>query len=279
MLNSLFSKSVNKLRGQLEPKRVLNEFNASSAMIGGCKITSLYPLKTHGLAKSGNISLGGRYNGRRVKVSSMFTSEQVEFRQKIAKLSNHIALPELVAFEDQVIVEEWILGISPTSSDRTHKLRIESVILDFVFGDDRYQFSKIDQCNFDYLEYLLNRVSMWHFMEGVSRFVARWEEQFELVQSQLRLALSNPDLRFDNFVIEKDTDRIFLIDNEFLHVGMGGFMDLFNSSVSNEYNKFNVSEDLNVFYKNTVKLRKFGSELITGHPERIKPSMLEWEDE
>lgn len=247
------------------------------ADIGGCRITNLHPLKASAFAKSGNISLSGMHKGRRVKLSSMFTCKQVALRRKLNQISEHIALPRLIASDDRFIVEEWIDGTSPGRLQDAARERVKASIRDFVFGAARLRYGADDQTGFDYLDYLEQRVAGWHFIHGVREFVNRWREARATLHQEFRLALSNPDLSFQNFVIQQKTGQIFLIDNEFLHVGNGGFMDFFNSAIRAERPSFDVSPEMCVFFRNTVKLRWLGSALIEGKPERISPSMLEWE--
>ena len=100
-------------------KKVLNKFLSEklhdgtvqvSGRIGALEIEGLHPLKPRGFAKSGNLSLSGKIDEQQVKISSMFTNDQVALRLRVTKMSDGIDLPRVLASEGRIVVEEWING-------------------------------------------------------------------------------------------------------------------------------------------------------------------------
>lgn len=245
-------------------------------IVEGLKISKLQPLKARGFAKSGNVSLSGEHLGRRVKVSSMFTTSQVEFRRQLAKMSGQIFLPKVVGTEGRMLIEEWIDGRSPGIADRVN---IRAVIRQFYTDEERFSYDKTSATDFDYLDYLEQRVSKWDFIEALSRFLKKWRVQRKAISTELPYALCNPDLSFANFVIENGTNRIYMVDTEFLHVGQGWFMDHYNSAIRAEPERLLESSKLVTFYRNCVTLRKIGSALIVGRPDLLRSETMEFQDE
>lgn len=243
------------------------------ALIDGFEISKLNPLKPRGFAKSGNISLSGDISGARVKVSSMFSARQVPLRCRISKISDQIFLPRVIANEGRMIVEEWIDGHTPSGADCDW---VRAAIRAYLACEERFSYGREDICDFDYLDYLEQRVSDWHFIEGLSAFMEHWRAQRAAVASELRLALCNPDLSFENFVIEKGSKRLVMVDTEFLHVGSGFFMDHLNSVLRHEPSPVGLSPRLALFASNSNKLREIGSALIVGRPERLTPLLMEF---
>lgn len=195
-------------------KKVFNKFRCGkwqdvtvqvSGRIGSLEIEGLHPLNPRGFAKSGNLSLLGKIGEQQVKVSSMFTNDQVELRLRVTKMSDGIVLPRVLASEGRIIVEEWIDGRTPTRADHE---RIRQAIRDYLYCDGCFSFGRTDLCDFDYLNYLDQRVSEWHFLRGLPEFLGRWREQRELLAGEMRVALCNPDLSFANFIIESGSERI-----------------------------------------------------------------------
>ena len=265
-------------------KKVLNKFLSEklhdgtvqvSGRIGALEIEGLHPLKPRGFAKSGNLSLSGKIDEQQVKISSMFTNDQVALRLRVTKMSDGIDLPRVLASEGRIFVEEWINGRTPVRADHEH---IRQAIRDYLYCDERFSFGRSDQCDFDYLNYLDQRVLDWHFLRGLPEFLGRWREQRELLAGEMRLALCNPDLSFANFIIESGSERIVMIDTEFLHVGQGWFMDYPNSAVSHEPLDLGMSPELCLFAKNCWRLRKIGSVLIAGRPDLLSKEMMEFQD-
>lgn len=174
-----------------------------------------------------------------------------------------------------MIVEEWIDGRAPSRADREW---VRAAILDYLACEERFSYGEEDVCDFDYLDYLEQRVSDWHFIDGLRAFMERWRAQRAAVSSELRLALCNPDLSFENFVIEKESGRLFMIDTEFLHVGCAWFMDQQGSAVRSEPSSAGISAELALFVRMCVGLRMIGSALIVGRPDRNTPEMLKFYD-
>lgn len=190
-------------------------------------------------------------------------------------MSGEIHLPRVLASEGRMIVEEWIDGRAPARADRE---RIRQAIRDYLQGSERFSCGAADRCDFEYLDYLEQRVSDWHFIKGLPEFLEKWRNQRAAVAGEMRLALCNPDLSFANFVIEAATNRIFMIDTELLHVGQGWFMDHLNSVVRAEPLPQCPSPELTCFARNCFALRHIGSALITGRPDKLSEKMLEFHD-
>lgn len=247
----------------------------ASGRIGSLEIERLHPLKPRGFAKSGNLSLAGKVGAQRVKLSSMFTVDQVALRLRVTRMSDSIHLPRVLASEGRMIVEEWIDGRTPGSADHD---RIRQAIRDYLLCDERFSYGNSDLSDFDYLDYLEQRVADWHFLQGLPEFLERWRAQRAALAGEMRLALCNPDLTFANLIIESATDRIFMIDNEFLHVGEGWFMDHPNSAVGHEPLDLGMSPALFRFARISWRLRMIGSALIGGRPDLLSHEMLEFDN-
>ncbi len=203
----------------------------------------------------------------------MFTEDQVSLRLRVLKMSDAIHLPRVLASEGRMIIEEWIDGRSPGREDHE---RIRQAIRDYLCNEERFSFGCAELCDFNYLDYLEQRVSGWYFLRGLSDFLENWREQRASLAGEMRLALCNPDITFANLIIESGTGRIVMIDTEFLHVGEGWFMDHPNSAVGNEIIDLGMPPALSLFAENTWRLRTIGSALIEGRPDSINLKMLEF---
>ena len=265
-------KKISKYIRQNISEKKLDRFIGN---IGAVKVEGLRPIKSRAFGKSGNLSLAGKIGQHQVKLSSMFEEDQVGLRLRLSKMSDSIYLPNVLASEGRLIIEEWIDGCPPGIADRQ---RIRQVIFEYLSCEERFAFSSDDLNDFEYLDYLEHRVLEWSFLQGLPEFLDRWRKQRAALANQIRPALCNPDLSYENFVIETATKRIFMIDTEFFHVGEGWFMDHFNSAVRNEPITVKVSPEVLCFARNCVKLRKVGSALIVGRPDRVTSEMLEFED-
>jgi hypothetical protein len=215
--------------------------------------------------------------GRKVKVYSVFSENQASFRCSISRFSEQIYLPKVLAKDGRIIVEEWIDGSSPNVNDKEDWERFRCSISNHIFSPNRINKSKKEVTDFDYLDYLVKRVSLWGFMQSIDDFTQAWLEQRRRVSNELVATITNPDLTSSNFVIESNSRKVFLIDNEFLHVGYGGFMDFYNSAIRKEEHRFSVSDSMQAFHRNTVKLRHIGSALIQGDLMCIDETLFDFE--
>ena len=128
-----------------------------------------------------------------------------------------------------------------------------------------------------YLDYLERRIRPWLFITSIRELSERWKAQRADIEGRLVRALSHPDLSYQNFLIGRESGDVISIDNEFVNVGHGGFMDFYNSMLRMEQPTFSASGDMRPFFENTAKLRRIGSCLIVGRPEQIDPGDLDFE--
>ena len=250
-----------------------------NAEIDGCLITNLKPVNKNAYGKTGNISLKGIFKGQNVKLFSMFSEEQVRLRQRVNKLSDEILLPDLIASEGRIVVEAWVDGTPAEQCSYNNKKDISNAIREYITCSYRFKSSIVDGYEgFDYLNYLEGRIRNWSFIKDVASFVDKWKILREEVSHEFVPALSNPDLAYQNFVLNRQSNLLYCIDNEFLHIGTGAYMDFYNSMIRYEQPPFLLTKNLAVFYRNTVKLRRIGSALIVGKPQQLNKDLLTFED-
>lgn len=246
-------------------------------MVGGKTISALRPLgryHTPGVTKAGRLSFQGVCEGRKVKVYSALRPEQVALRLAVQSLSNgKWGFPEVVAYDQALIVEAWVDGVGVTQSGPTGRKLAEAAVHEFLQGcwhDQRFgEIASENLRAFCYLDdYLLPRLGVWRHLSVVSEFVDTWQRMYE--QAFLPIMLSHADLSADNVLIETGTNRVMFIDNELLGVGKGWVLDPLNSFLGDE---FDVVKEAPVpidrgFVELTWALRKAGSAFDAGDPRR-----------
>ena len=246
-------------------------------VVAGNVITDLEPLGNRyspGVTKAGRLSCAGYLNGRKVKVYSALRPEQVALRLAVQSLSNgKWGFPEVVAYDQALIVEAWVDGVGVTQSGPTGRKLAEAAVHEFLQGcwhDQRFgEIASENSKAFCYLEdYLLPRLGVWRHLSAVSEFVDTWQRMYE--QASLPIMLSHADLSADNVLIETGTNRVIFIDNELLGVGKGWILDPLNSFLRDD---FDVVKEAPVpvdrgFVELTWALRKAGSAFDAGEPGR-----------
>jgi len=254
-----------------------------SVFVSGVEVKGLRPLGGFlqpGITKAGRFSFAGMCNGRKVKVYSALRPEQVQLRLAAQSLSNQQwAFPEILAYDNSLIVEAWIEGTSIAhSGPETRKQAVAAVrgFFDSCWHSERFVgLASEHPAAFCYLEdYLLRRLGVWCHLDVVARFMACWRECYRKLPAPR--FLSHADLSADNVFIETGTNRVMFIDNELLGVGKGWMMDPLNSFLGGDFDVVKESPiPINPgFVELTWALRKAGSALDGGQPMRAVELMV-----
>ncbi len=238
--------------------------------VGGKIVSELRPLggfHQPGVTKAGRLSFAGFCEGRKVKVYSAFSSEQIALRHAVQEVDlGGCAFPEIVASDDHLVAEAWIEGASAAVLKGNELSHAEAAIREFLYANRHSELmlrlAKGNVGAFCYLQdYLIKRLSTWQHWSLLNEFVSDWQRTYESVCDESAVCLSHPDLSLNNLVYERKTKKLYLIDNELLGVGVGWVLDwknsLIRSSAAPAYHA-GVSPE---FMEKTWRLRRVGSAL------------------
>lgn len=241
-----------------------------SIQVGGREITQLRPLGGYhrlGVTKAGRLSFAGLCDGRKVKVYSVFSPAQAALRQSIQMLDFQSCMfPELIAIDENLVVEAWVEGASIASLNGTPKREAERAVKTFVqenlLRSELLGLARDHQGSFCYLnDYLIKRLGGWRHWDVVAGFLERWQGSYSTVAEQLPSHVSHPDLSAANLVLERDTKRLIIVDNELLGVGQGWILDGRNSLLKSDISSQVFRRVPIEFVECTWKLRQLGSAL------------------
>lgn len=236
--------------------------------VAGKCITSLKPLGspfTPGVTKAGRLSLKGQCDGRPVKVYSVFSTAQANLRQAIQNLSiDSVSFPELLAVDNNIVVEEWVDGRAADSLGGDHLRKVEQRVHDFFnecqSSQELNDIAKLHREAFCYFnDYLLARMKLWRQLDLVKKFIDDWTVRYNHIAQSLPHHLSHPDLSAANLIYDITTDRLMSIDNELLGVGHGWLLDRKNSILNEQLQVCSEKQEINEFAVMSWKLRKLGS--------------------
>jgi hypothetical protein len=230
--------------------------------VAGIRIKSVEPLGnwlTPGVTKVGRLSFRGVFEGKKVKVYSPHSAAQVELRRAVETLSlSSFAFPELVASDDQFVVEEWITGEGLKQASNSHTCRM---IDELHSATGQLDGQWREDPSFCYLEdYLINRLARWQGVSQISAFCKLWKSRLEGVGGVLDTKLCHPDLTLRNTVTCKKTGKAYVVDNELLGVGCGWILDWHNAGVPDAaFENEDFTREIRDFIDLSWKLRRLGS--------------------
>lgn len=249
---------------------------AGTLLVGGYPVSDLHLLGGYhrpGITKAGRLSVKGLCDGRVVKVYSAHSAVQVRLRLALqeAILPSGMCFPEIVASDDHLVAERWVEGTSLTRlrgkplADAAERVRH---FLGECAGEPRLlELARRYDGSFCYLEdYLLQRLGAWRNVREIAMFVEKWQDEYARVKSVLPRRLTHPDLSLANLLLEKGTERLFIVDNELLGVGAGWILDWHNSLLrERQLPLLEPSRgETERFIQMTWRLRRLGSALDGG---------------
>jgi len=206
--------------------------------VNGKVITDLVPLGGYrqlGITKAGRVSFSGLFEGKRIKVYSVYSADQAKLRASIESTDlGRQFFPRLVVSDKNHMVEEWIDGLPLKKLDRSGFERateeIERFLSECRNSKELIQVAAHHGGAFCYFQdYLIKRLEPWHVLDFVQEFILSWQDAYERVKDNIEVRLSHPDLSEANILRENKTGRFVVIDNELLGVGRGWILDRRNS--------------------------------------------------
>jgi hypothetical protein len=222
-----------------------------------------------GISKVGRISFQALADdGSKVKIYSAKNKSQILLRNFIqGQIFKTLYFPDIISSDDYLVAERWIEGNQLANTTSSQKKAAYVKI--FNFTDQLHQVelrdSTILQDQFCYIDdYLLPRIKNFESFDFVRNFTKLWNLEFKNYSIKIKLRISHPDLSQNNLILEKNTGKIFVIDNELLGYGKGYVLDKLNTKIiENQKNKFNpdlTDDELCHFWS----LRLVGSALENG---------------
>lgn len=233
-------------------------------------ITDIRPLggiNRPGVTKVGRLSLAGTCEGRRVKVYSGHSARQNELRRDIQSIElGGCEFPELIAVDNDFVVEAWIDGVQVSKLRNAEALQAQLAVELFfntvrTSSDMSSVVAKHSEAFCYFSNYLLPRLNMWKRWSLVEEFLAVWHARYEQLRDKLPVRFTHPDLSAANIIWERSTGRYVIIDNELIGVGHGWLLDGRNSFLSSDLS-FDVPDD---FVELSWRLRQIGSALDAGN--------------
>jgi len=206
--------------------------------VNGEVIADLVPLggyRQPGITKAGRVSFSGLSEGKRVKVYSAYSAGQAELRLSLESTDlGQQFFPRIIASDKTHVVEEWIDGLPLNKLDNSSFERVADEIKRFLSecqnSKELIQLAAYHGGAFCYFQdYLIKRLEPWRVLDFVREFILSWQDAYEKVKDNIEVRLSHPDLSEANILMEKQTGRIIVVDNELLGVGHGWVLDRRNS--------------------------------------------------
>jgi hypothetical protein len=206
--------------------------------VNGKVITDLVPLGGYrqlGITKAGRVSFSGLFEGKRIKVYSVYSADHAKLRASIESTDlGRQFFPRLVVSDKNHMVEEWIDGLPLKKLDRSGFERateeIERFLSECRNSKELIQVAAHHGGAFCYFQdYLIKRLEPWRVLDFIQEFILSWQDAYERVKDNIEVRLSHPDLSEANILLEKKTGRFVVIDNELLGVGRGWILDRRNS--------------------------------------------------
>ena len=206
--------------------------------VNGKMITDLVPLGGYrqlGITKAGRASFSGLFEGKKVKVYSTYSADQAKLRVSLESTDlGQQFFPRLIVSDQTYVVEEWIDGLPLKKLDSSLSQRAAKEIRRFLSEcRDSKELIRVAAhyegafCYFQ--DYLIKRLEPWRVLEFVQDFILSWQGAYERVKDNIEVRLSHPDLSDTNILLEKNTGRFVVIDNELLGSGRGWILDRRNS--------------------------------------------------
>jgi serine/threonine protein kinase len=185
-------------------------------------IENLKPLKKNFKNKNNKFSAQGYIKDLKVKIYQTFDSGQGKLREYISNqknLSNFF--PNLICYNDNYIVEEWIDGktLRQINSKNIKKIPQTNGVLEIIklMWSTKYTIQV-----FDYINYIHNRINKINNID----------------LKRIPLKINHNDLTLDNILLKND--QLIIVDNEFLGCNSGWIFNIINSFIEPkfEYGEF-----------------------------------------
>lgn len=231
-----------------------------------------------GITKAGRLSLmGTTSDNQTVKIYGAFSLAQVALRVGIENMqpSRDIFFPKLLLHDRSLLVEKWVHGTPLNMLTRSkayeYSDRVEAYL--HTLQNDRLMvgLAEMHADAFCYLSnYLIPRLEPWAHWEPVQVLVSEWQHARETVIDTLPKRLTHPDLSLSNLIVERHTDKLYVIDNELFGVGQGWVIDGKNSFCKERFNWDCLEPPEQRFASLSWKLRLVGSALDSGDFPRAK---------
>jgi hypothetical protein len=179
------------------------------------------------ISKPGNVILTGRLGGRRVKVYQTFGAAQADLIERACALPKvRENFPRVLHRDGCYVVAEWIEGKPLTVASLVTRPGLLERFVDLQAALHGQQLA-VREPGFDYVAFLLARL---HRFRGILPLSDGLKWLLDEVQSAPDLPpprLSHPDFTPANVVVERDSGRLKVIDNEALTQSSAYLMDLF----------------------------------------------------
>lgn len=232
--------------------------------VGGeliCDVTPLGNWLTPGVTKAGRISFRGMLCGKKVKIYSVHSPEQVALRIFLSEVSfAGFAFPAVLAYDDRLVVEEWIEGrqMKATADFETKVAMIIDELHESTVLIKKEWLKASPFCYFQ--DYLIPRLERWLAVRQVADFIDLWRDAKASLGTTLKPQLCHPDLTFRNMIECPNSGRPVIVDNELLGVSSGWVLDWYNAGIAGVgMDKFSSNEELHSFTQLSWKLRRMGS--------------------
>lgn len=210
-------------------------------------------------------------NGQKVKVYSLFSSEQGALRLALQDMQpfERLHLPALLARSNTLVAEEWIDGQPLSKLSRAQLRQYSQTIQAFLHACQNNSIlqSLAEQHlgAFCYInDYLLPRLKPWANWQPVARLLLQWQQARDATLAKVPSHLSHPDLSLSNLIVQRHTGKLYVIDNELLGVGPGWILDGNNSFCRQHPMQLAWDSDIKHFVKVAWRLRLVGSALDAG---------------
>lgn len=247
------------------------DFEVDGSLI--CNVQPLGTSLTPGVTKVGRLSFMGSLDGKRVKLYTCFSEEQVKLRCDLGKHRFYnFSFPSILAYDGLLVVEDWVDGevVKPGSNcESSIASKIINELHQLTPRLDRRSFELSPFCYFE--DYLLARLERWRVVRQISDFVSSWEKMFHEVEPLICPRLCHPDLNPRNMVKCSESGRVFVVDNELLGVGRGWILDWHNAGLP-ENSEFAAPRCSKVeeFVSLSWRLRRLGSMLDASDFKGVK---------
>lgn len=187
-----------------------------------------------GKSKAGRLSWSAYLNDSPVKIYECFSDEHAQFIEDVSinpELSEHV--PVCLHRAENMLVVEWVQGKQVTwrKARRTPELLLRIAKLQAVIHSQEIRPDGTE-IGFDYLSFLKQRMLSHQGIFPLEPVFERLEIDFGSTDWFSFSGLSHPDVTADNLIIDSETGKLKLVDNELVGQNQYFLVDLFNTHKS-----------------------------------------------
>ena len=197
------------------------------------KVSNLKPLSKNKsfINQNGTYTATGTIDNKKVKIYSPKDKKAIKLRLFLENSICGKYFPKIIYYDDEYIADEWI--DEPTLIECNKEYKSDELILEFIHNLSKIEY---DIKIFDYF---------YHIFERIDKLDHPLRK--ELQGLKIINKINHNDLHPDNILLS--SNKIIVVDNEFLGNNDGWIMNLKNSFLKNNQSFYSKFIDTNTLEK------------------------------